>query len=124
MNHADLTAKGFTQQPDGTWSKRSAVRAVETSISKPTATPTLANGPKKYRQRKGRVAVVVTLIATIGRELDSDNLQGACKPLRDAIAESLGLDDGDGRIRWEYGQCETRGQQGVIVKVALKESEL
>ena len=39
------------------------------------------------------------------------------KPLRDAIAAELGMDDADPRIRWQYGQTETRGAEGVLVMV-------
>ena len=27
------------------------------------------------------------------------------------------LDDGDARIRWEYGQCESKGTEGVMVRI-------
>lgn len=37
--------------------------------------------------------------------------------MRDAVAAWLGIDDGDPRVRWEYGQVETRGAQGVLVKI-------
>lgn len=36
--------------------------------------------------------------------LDSDNLQGALKALRDEIARLLGADDGDSRLTWQYSQ--------------------
>lgn len=49
--------------------------------------------------------------------MDSDNLAGGLKYLRDAIAESLGLDDADRFIVWEYHQVETRGAEGVAVKI-------
>lgn len=41
------------------------------------------------------------------------------KPLTDAIAASLGVDDADPRLSWEYGQQQTRGEEGVFVKVAF-----
>lgn len=63
------------------------------------------------------MVVIVHLHAIRRRLLDDDNATAACKPLRDAIAESLGIDDGDSRIRWEYSQSETKGEQGVIVKI-------
>ena len=61
--------------------------------------------------------VVVCLVGHRRRLLDDDNFVGACKHLRDAIAASLGLDDGDPRLRWEYGQHETRGAEGVAVTI-------
>lgn len=38
------------------------------------------------------------------RPLDDDNLRGSLKAVRDGVADVLGLDDADPRLRWEYGQ--------------------
>jgi len=38
------------------------------------------------------------------RLLDDDNLRGALKYARDTVADLLGIDDGDSRIRFEYAQ--------------------
>ena len=78
----------------------------------------LDKGIQKRQKGKGSVAIVVSLISCRRRELDDDGNVAALKPLRDAIAESLGLDDADKRIRFEYGQLETRTEQGVIVKIS------
>jgi len=94
------------------------VGAVATSQSKQTAIPALDRGIQKRQKGKGSVVLIITLITCRFRALDDDGNVSALKPLRDAIANSLGLDDGDSRIRWEYGQTETRGEQGVIVKIA------
>lgn len=68
-----------------------------------------------------RGCVRVCLVAAVPRRLDSDNLATAMKALQDAIASFLGIDDGDeDRIRWEYGQIETRGTPGVIVKLEME----
>ncbi len=50
--------------------------------------------------------------------LDDDNLQGACKAIRDGIADRLGVDDRDPRVTWNYAQerC-VRGQFGVRVEI-------
>lgn len=75
----------------------------------------------KERLRKGRPdegpGYCITLIGFITRRMDDDNLAHAFKPLRDAIADWIGIDDGSSRLRWEYGQVETRGQQGVSIKI-------
>lgn len=73
--------------------------------------------PRRFKGSKGSVVVVVTIISCRRGELDSDNLVAGCKPIRDAIARSLGIDDADPRVRWEYGQCQTNGEQGCIVKL-------
>jgi hypothetical protein len=60
----------------------------------------------------------ITIISVRRRLLDSDNLAGGSKGLRDAIADSLGLDDGDRRLRWQYQQIEcARGREGTIVMI-------
>lgn len=38
--------------------------------------------------------VVVTIVRVAPRALDSDNLAGACKSVRDGVADWLGVDDG------------------------------
>ena len=48
--------------------------------------------------------LVVTLTRVSARYLDDDNLATAFKSTRDGIADALGLDDRDPRIRWEYAQ--------------------
>jgi len=90
---------------------------VETHQPKPAAAKALAARQPTFKRRKGRLAVVVTFIAYVHRELDTDNLAAACKPLRDAVSATLGIDDGDKRIRYQYGQVETRGRKGVVVKI-------
>ncbi len=67
----------------------------------------MASGPR----------VRVTLIAYRRRLQDSDNSIASMKPIRDLIADWLGLDDADNCIAWEYGQHQTRGGEGVAVRV-------
>ena len=54
-------------------------------------------------------SVVVVMRRVSARELDSDNLQGAFKSVRDEIAKQLGLrDDRDARVGWLYQQEKCR----------------
>lgn len=54
---------------------------------------------------KGPPPPYVIHITRIGpRELDSDNLAGSAKHVRDGVADWLGIDDGDKRLTWTYGQ--------------------
>jgi hypothetical protein len=49
--------------------------------------------------------LVVTITRVAPRMLDpGDNIATACKPVRDQIAEALGVDDRDSRITWRVGQ--------------------
>jgi hypothetical protein len=62
--------------------------------------------------------VVVTMTRLSSGELDDDNLQGACKAIRDGIADAYGIDDRDRRIKWQYAQAKCkRGEFGVIVRI-------
>ncbi len=74
-----------------------------------------APAPRPQTRRQNRL--VVSLVIFRQRPCDDDNLSGGCKWLRDAIAASLGLDDGDPRLRFEYHQVITTGRRGVLVKI-------
>lgn len=50
------------------------------------------------------VPVLVTLTRVGKRRLDSDNLAGGFKSVRDEIARILGVDDGSPKIRFAYEQ--------------------
>lgn len=93
--------------------------AVEANQSKPALPQALVSRNQKQKQGKNSVVLCISLVALTRRDLDSDNLQGACKPLRDQIARSIGIDDGDKCINWEYSQCRTRGTEAVLVKIEL-----
>jgi len=97
----------------------SPVRAMETGQCERSQVRPLVNRVQKRQKGKGSVEIVVGLITARRRELDDDGNVAALKPLRDAIAETLGLDDADSRIRFEYGQIESRAKQGVIVKIEM-----
>lgn len=43
------------------------------------------------------------------RKLDTDNLAGACKAVRDEIALLCGFDDRDESVRWQYAQERAKG---------------
>lgn len=93
---------------------------------KPKLAPiqTLVDGVQKPAGSQGRVAICITIVQYRRRLLDGhDNLAYAVKPLVDAIAQSLGVDDGDKRLRWEYGQVQTAGEQGTSVKITTNQEE-
>ncbi len=56
----------------------------------------------------------------LGPKVDDDNLRGAFKAVRDAVASLLGVDDADHRVLWHYEQrLETkRGEMGIEIDVA------
>lgn len=87
------------------WRKRAArvkaERAAVAQIIKPFWTP-----------------CIVRMVRLSSALCDDDNLQGACKAIRDEIARICGVDDGPtGPITWVYAQekCK-RGTFGVRVE--------
>lgn len=78
-------------------------------------------GVSRGHERSG-VRVRIAFVACLARELDDDNLVGGLKHLRDVVARELGVDDGDRRLVWEYGQTLTRGRQQTIVKISVEDT--
>jgi hypothetical protein len=62
------------------------------------------------------VVTLTRLIGSGGRMLDCDNNVGAHKAVRDAVAECLGVDDGDQRMTWQYGQRRAK-DWGVEIRI-------
>lgn len=92
--------------------------AVGPTVREPSAPNALVQGSRPQRSRESRLEIIVTIIVCRRRLMDDDNSQsGGVKALRDAIAASLGIDDGDKRIRFQYAQAQTVGEQGCIVKI-------
>ena len=65
-------------------------------------------------QQNLKLRITITRIGKRG--MDSDGLAISAKHVRDGIADAIGVDDGDERLRWEYQQ--RRGSYGVEVEVA------
>ncbi len=70
----------------------------------------------RSRRRPPREGAIVILTRLAPRRLDGDNLQAALKAVRDGVADALGINDGDARVTWRYGQERAR-QYGVRVTV-------
>ncbi|MCQ4165123.1 hypothetical protein [Tahibacter harae] len=64
----------------------------------------------------------VTLVRVGPRALDSDNLQGALKHVRDGIADAVGIDDRDSRYHWRYEQARGR-PLAVRITIEIEQSE-
>ena len=112
----------YVQNDKGEWCHpdRLTVRAVGGLLPeqpKRELLPALGSKKAKRDRSKGSVVVRVTIIRCGSRSLDDDNLSFAYKHFRDAISASLGIDDADKRICFEYGQVETKGRRGTIVRI-------
>ena len=64
--------------------------------------------------------VRVLLVRMSPRKLDDDNLRGALKAVRDAVAAWVGIDDGSERYEWHYDQ--RKGALGVQIFIGLPEN--
>lgn len=102
--------------------QRPAVKAVNPDlvevapiVRKQGSQPALVKDAPKQPRRRGRLAVVVTLIAFRRRLLDDDN--NSFKPLRDAICRSLAIDDASSTIRFQTGQQHTTGAEGTLIRL-------
>lgn len=135
----DLEANGFVEI-NGQFFKRSSVRGLGAvvpgigeqptrSLERTVQTEQGGKGsvaepirkPTRWNRVHARVSGLrVTLIAIRQKRLDDDNLAGGFKALRDAIASSLGVDDGDERIEWIYRQQVGPKPHGTIVIVTTK----
>jgi len=71
---------------------------------------------------RGSGSLVISLVGFRHRLLDSDNFTGACKILRDQIANSLNIDDGSNFVTWQYGQIHSTGNEGLLVRIELHQS--
>lgn len=92
----------------------------------PAAQPQHARIRKTPRQDSAQAGgprrVVVSVVCFRRQKLDHDNLIGGVKYLQDAIAASLGIDDGDeSRIAFEYSQHITTGKPGTLVRIETHE---
>lgn len=115
----------YVETSPGVWSHPSRLGAVPATKPEQDSGKPQGNAGRKTRGKgsvgkRGRII----LIACRNRELENDhNLSYSFKFIQDAIADSLlpGLPAGraDSYFRWEYGQVETRGQQGTIVKIEV-----
>lgn len=94
------------------------VGSVPTTQPQPVAAPSL-DGPgfKLAEGAPGSLKWIVILTAYRRRLLDDDNHVGSLKPIRDAVAQHLGVDDGSPRIKFEYHQNKTSGRVGVSVVI-------
>jgi hypothetical protein len=64
----------------------------------------------------------VVFLAGVHQKFDSDGLQAALKPVRDALVECgvvSGDAERDGHL-WEYGQVIDRARRGVTIRVSLR----
>lgn len=75
----------------------------------------LVEGEAREGQRPDGPVYRVQIISLRSGTLDDDNLVGGSKPIRDAVAAFLGLDDNQRFITWEYGQMKSANLGTIVV---------
>jgi len=124
-----LQELGYVELPDGSWAKRTTADLDRLEANKhcqppralerKTQTPRRRTTSSPQGNIRDRAPILtVTMTAHILTRMDGDNLVNALKPVRDEIADWIGVDDADGRIRWETGQVETRGSSGICITLS------
>ncbi|HYH67429.1 MAG TPA: hypothetical protein VD866_22210 [Urbifossiella sp.] len=83
------------------WAVKRARRLVQQGQ---TLASLLRIGDDASRRIRNSPAIRVRLVRLGGKRLDSDNLAGGFKAIRDAVAGWLKIDDGSDRYRWDYDQ--------------------
>jgi hypothetical protein len=94
------------------WRRFKVQRFKVAEALKPFAGPLAAFG-REVAHHAAPLRIVLTRIGP--RTLDTDNLGGALKAVRDEVAEWLGINDGNPRLDWKPDQ--RRGEDGVIIAV-------
>lgn len=98
-----------------------ALGGLQERVAQPNPAPALVGREPGKKKGSGRVAVRVFIVSFRRRLYDSDSDVAAAKWLRDAISESLGIDDGHKAITFEYGQVRTIGDEGITVRIEVSQ---
>lgn len=106
------------------WAQRAKRASMQRGLARTYAVQKLRASPLWHEVANG-CGLTVTITRIAPRELDDDNLAGSAKHVRDGIADALGIDDGDKRIQWRYGQAKftgsARGGYSCAVKIEVTE---
>lgn len=94
-----------------------AVRRRRGLVQKAAALKALvALGPAVRDRFRAAEVVTVRFVRIGGKRLDSDNLVGGFKAIRDQLAKWLLVDDGSDRLRWEWPAQEA-GEKGFRIEL-------
>ena len=119
MTHDDLKKLGFTQQPDGSYSRPNnlVVGRISHAIFERPARPTLDR--LEPRKEKGEERIVVRITRSSTRLLDADNLAGGCKPVIDQLRYAgLIPDDSPEKVEITFTQKKVKkGQEGTLIEI-------
>ena len=94
-----------------------ASRARRVKMQRAATTMALRQYGHLLPELRDAATIYVLLVRVSPRRLDDDNLRGALKAVRDAVAAWVGIDDGSPRWKWEYAQ--RKGPLGVSLGVGM-----
>ena len=109
--HVKLVSEANTR---GHWRQRAARAKLQRACAKSALGHDIKGPPPPY---------VITITRIGPRKLDSDNLAGSAKAVRDGVADWLRIDDGSPLLTWRYEQrSEGRGVYGaeIVIEAELK----
>jgi hypothetical protein len=100
------------------WAKRARRARSQREAARLLVQAALVPLPPWNPLRAGDRKFTIWLTRIAPRELDSDNLAGALKAVRDGVADALGMDDGDPRLEWHYAQRKGKpAEYAVLVEI-------
>lgn len=101
------------------WRARSAATRHERAISRIVLGSRDRDHFARALEREPSLRIDVELVRVAPRLVDSDNLQGQFKAVRDGVADFLGIDDATPRIVWRYEQ-ERRRPKEYLVEIRIR----
>jgi hypothetical protein len=105
----DFIKKHFPNASQAFIEANCSVGGLESAERKPDPVQALDKREEIQRRRKSRLVVSIEIIALLRRFSDYD-----------CIATSLGTDDGDKRLRWNFAICRTSGREQTIVRISVQ----
>lgn len=107
----------------GYWRERHARSQAQRTAAKLTTAASLAGDRPAERLSTEPLVVTIVRIAPGRCWLDSDNLVGSAKHVRDGVADALGVNDRDTRVTWHVEQRKGAGtEHAVEVTIAARET--
>jgi hypothetical protein len=124
MTFDDLRKLGYSELPDGSYSRPTTAAhphnsaPLPNSISQPTPRETLELPPQ--RKEKGRTRAIVCITRKSCHVLDLDNFAGGCKPLIDQLryAKLIPNDDPESiELQFVQEKVKTRLEEETIIDI-------
>lgn len=95
-----------------------AVRHKRLKAQKLAAKALVLQWRQKFKLDEIKGFFLVWLVRTGPQKIDSDSIGTTFKGVQDGLAEGIGIDDGDGRWTWRYGQKKS-SQTGVLITLLV-----